>query len=319
MPGAADVQGEIFFHHLHAQPRQGRFRAARPQLAHAFVERRNAVGQTVGTVARNLWDFHFAHDVIDHVPQWHRRSVADVVYLAQRRAAGQQTAEQRFIEVLHAGEIGHVETVADDGQAALALHFQQAREDAHVAGTGHETRAQGQGFQTELLGAEDFLLRQVFGRGVGMLEALGHLFFGQTQVIATIEVDRGRRQVHQTPHPLFQAGLDHIFGDLHVALMKVLITPPQTDGAGAVHHGLNVGAQFPGKFRVTQVALNELGATPNQMLHTFGPATVDPHVQALLQGETRKAPADEAACAGDQNLHVVLRIFRFALCILRRA
>jgi hypothetical protein len=43
------------------------------------------------------------------------------------------------------------------------------------------------------------------------------------------------------------------------------------------------------------------------MLHAFGPATVDPHVQALLQGETRKAPADEAACAGDQNFHVLLR------------
>ncbi|MGG2024159.1 hypothetical protein AB1J88_29505 [Pseudomonas sp. S8] len=40
------------------------------------------------------------------------------------------------------------------------------------------------------------------------------------------------------------------------------------------------------------------------MLDAFGPATVDPHVQALLQGETRKASADEAACAGDQNFHV---------------
>ncbi|MNE94873.1 hypothetical protein D3C80_1928870 [compost metagenome] len=45
------------------------------------------------------------------------------------------------------------------------------------------------------------------------------------------------------------------------------------------------------------------------MLDTFGPATVDPHVQALLQGESRKAPANEAACAGDQNFHeVFLRI-----------
>ncbi|MNV87881.1 hypothetical protein D3C71_1820380 [compost metagenome] len=75
-----------------------------------------------------------------------------------------------------------------------------------------------------------------------------------------------------------------------------------------MHHGLNVGAQLPGKFRVTQVALNKLGATPHQMLHTLGPATVDPHVQALLQGETRKAPADEAARAGDQNLHVLLQM-----------
>jgi hypothetical protein len=43
------------------------------------------------------------------------------------------------------------------------------------------------------------------------------------------------------------------------------------------------------------------------MFHTLGPATVDPHIKALLQSETRKASADEAACAGDQNLHVLLQ------------
>ncbi|MCY1455981.1 hypothetical protein D9M71_731630 [compost metagenome] len=85
-----------------------------------------------------------------------------------------------------------------------------------------------------------------------------------------------------------------------------------------MHHGLDVGTQLACQFRVTQVASDELGATAHQMLHTFGPATVDPHVQALLQGETRKAPANEAACAGDQNLHVLLRIFRFAFCICVR-
>jgi hypothetical protein len=76
-----------------------------------------------------------------------------------------------------------------------------------------------------------------------------------------------------------------------------------------MHHGLNPGTQVVGQDRIAQVALDELGATAHQVLDTFGPATVDPHVQALLQGESRKAPANEAACAGDQNFHeVFLRI-----------
>ncbi|MCY1239131.1 hypothetical protein D9M72_519090 [compost metagenome] len=127
---------------------------------------------------------------------------------------------------MHAGEINFVQTIADDRQAPLALHVQQAREDAHVAGPGDETRAQGQGFQTELLGTEHFLLGQVLGGGVRVFEALGHLFFGQAQMIATIEVDRRRRQMHQPPNPLLQAGFDHVLGDLDVALMEVLITSP---------------------------------------------------------------------------------------------
>ncbi|MNI18779.1 hypothetical protein D3C73_721950 [compost metagenome] len=79
-----------------------------------------------------------------------------------------------------------------------------------------------------------------------------------------------------------------------------------------MHHGLDVRAQLARQFRVAQVTLDELGSPAYQMLHALGPATVDPHVQALLQGKTRKAPANEAACAGNQNLHELLRIFRFA-------
>jgi hypothetical protein len=59
---------------------------------------------------------------------------------------------------------------------------------------------------------------------------------------------------------------------------------------------------------IIQITLDKLGAAPHQVLDTLGPPPVDPHVQALLQGEARKAPADEAACAGDQNLHVLPRV-----------
>ncbi len=55
------------------------------------------------------------------------------------------------------------------------------------------------GFEAEFLRTEDLLLGQVFGGGVGMFEALGHLLFGQPQVIAAVEIDRRRRQVHQAP------------------------------------------------------------------------------------------------------------------------
>jgi hypothetical protein len=110
--------------------------------------------------------------------------------------------------------------------------------------------------------------------------------------------------MHQAPDPLFQAGFDDVFGDLDVTLVKVLITSPQTDGAGAMHHGLDVGTQVTRQLRITQIALDELGAAPHQMLHPFGPATVDPHIQALFQGKTRKASADEP-------LAPVTRIFMY--------
>ncbi|MNW05973.1 hypothetical protein D3C71_2023020 [compost metagenome] len=97
MPGAADVQGEVFVHDLHAQARQRRLWTPRPQLARALVECGNRVGQAVGAVTRDLWDVHLAHDVVDHVPQGDRRAVTDVVRLAQGRTGGQQTAEQRFV------------------------------------------------------------------------------------------------------------------------------------------------------------------------------------------------------------------------------
>ncbi|MNI77467.1 hypothetical protein D3C73_1337620 [compost metagenome] len=59
-----------------------------------------------------------------------------------------------------------------------------------------------------------------------MFEALGHLLFGQAQVVSTIEIDRRRRQMHQSAYPLLEAGFDHVLGDLDVALMEILITPP---------------------------------------------------------------------------------------------
>jgi hypothetical protein len=73
--------------------------------------------------------------------------------------------------------------------------------------------------------------------------------------------------MHQAPDPLFEAGFDDVFGDLHVALVKVLITSPQTDGTGAMHHGFDVGTQVAHQFGITQIALDELGAAPHQMLH----------------------------------------------------
>ncbi|MNC82599.1 hypothetical protein D3C75_1361720 [compost metagenome] len=73
-----------------------------------------------------------------------------------------------------------------------------------------------------------------------MLEALGHLFFGQPHVIAAIEVDRRRGQVHQPTNALLQTSLDHVFSDQHVALMKVLIAPPHPHRPRAMDHGLDV-------------------------------------------------------------------------------
>src|SRR3990167_6164053 len=40
LPGAADVEGEIFVHHLHAQARQRRLRPPRPHRAEGFIQGR---------------------------------------------------------------------------------------------------------------------------------------------------------------------------------------------------------------------------------------------------------------------------------------
>nr|BFE90853.1 hypothetical protein GCM10020185_13890 [Pseudomonas brassicacearum subsp. brassicacearum] len=68
-----------------------------------------------------------------------------------------------------------------------------------------------------------------------------------------------------------------------------------------MHHRFDIQAQIPGQQRVAQIPLDKLCTATHQVLHALGPATVDPYIQALLQGETREAPADEAARAGDQN------------------
>ncbi|MNQ65251.1 hypothetical protein D3C85_797020 [compost metagenome] len=73
-----------------------------------------------------------------------------------------------------------------------------------------------------------------------------------------------------------------------------------------MHHGIDIHAQVAHPLRVGEIALNELCSASNQVFDAFGPAPVDPHVQALLQGEPRKAPANETACAGDQNFHLLL-------------
>ena len=47
--------------------------------------------------------------------------------------------------------------------------------------------------------------------------------------------------------------------------MKVLIAPPQADGAGAVHHGFDVGAEVAHQIRIGEIARDELGATAHQI------------------------------------------------------
>src|SRR5207253_9636835 len=105
-------------------------------------------------------------------------------------ACGEQTAEQRLVEVLYADEIDLVQAITNNGQATFALHFQQPREDAHVTGTGDEPWAQCQHFEAKLLSSEDLLLSQVFGGGIGMLEAFRDLFFRQPHMVTAIEIDR---------------------------------------------------------------------------------------------------------------------------------
>jgi hypothetical protein len=67
------------------------------------------------------------------------------------------------------------------------------------------------------------------------------------------------------------------------------------------------------KLRIAEIALDELGTAPHQMLDTFSTTAADPDAQALLQRETREASADEAACAGDHNFHCLLRLICFCL------
>ncbi|MNE05213.1 hypothetical protein D3C80_977690 [compost metagenome] len=133
---------------------------------------------------------HLAHYIVDHIPQRQRMTVTDVVGLAQRLLIGEQRAQQRLVEILHTGEIDLVQAVADNGQAALALHLQQTRENTDVTGPGDEARAQGQDFEAELLGAEDFLFGQVLGGPVVIIKASRHLLFMDVLLRTPVEVDR---------------------------------------------------------------------------------------------------------------------------------
>ncbi len=112
--------------------------------------------------------------------------------------------------------------------------------------------------------------------------------------------------MNQPSHPLFQAALDDVFRELHVALHEILATSPRTDRARAMHDRFHVIAQCAHQIRIGEVALDKLGTAPDQVLDTFGTTAIDPHAHALLKGKTRKASADEAARAGDQNLHLPL-------------
>ena len=147
------------------------------------------------------------------------------------------------------------------------------------------------------------LLGKKLGFTVVIGKALGQLFFTQADMRLAIEIHRRRRQMHQTPHLLFQTGVDHVFGDRDIGLIEMLVTPPDANRAGAVHHHFNIPAQLLHQFRVGQIALDKLRATRTQMLNTLGTPTVDPHTQALLQGKAGETPADKATGPGYQNLH----------------
>ncbi|MNF92047.1 hypothetical protein D3C84_746800 [compost metagenome] len=183
------------------------------------------------------------------------------------------------------------------------MHGYQPREDAGIAGAGDEARAEGHDFKPEFSRREDLLLGQVLGGAVVVGKALGHLLLSQADMGVAVEIDGRRRQMQQAPHPLLQAGFDHILGDLHIGLVEVLVLAPDAHGPGAVHHGFDTLAEALRQLGVGQVALDELGATLQQVLHALGTATVDAHTQPLLQGEAGETPTDEPTRPRHQNLH----------------
>ncbi|MNH28234.1 hypothetical protein D3C78_1265020 [compost metagenome] len=75
---------------------------------------------------------HLAHHIIDHVPHRQWMTITDVVSLTQGLLISEQSTEQGLIKVLHAGEINLVQAIANDCQAAFALHLQQAWENADI-------------------------------------------------------------------------------------------------------------------------------------------------------------------------------------------
>ena len=76
----------------------------------------------------------------------------------------------------------------------------------------------------------------------------------------------------------------------------------------AMHHHIDIDAQVTHQQAIGQITLDKFSPAPHQVFDTFGPTPADPHVKALLQGKTRKASANKAACAGDQNLHQLLQM-----------
>ena len=75
-----------------------------------------------------------------------------------------------------------------------------------------------------------------------------------------------------------------------------------------MHHRIDIDAQIAHQQAIGQIPRDKFSPASHQVFDTFGPTPADPYVKALLQGKTRKASANKAACAGDQNLHQSLQM-----------
>ena len=78
--------------------------------------------------------------------------------------------------------------------------------------------------------------------------------------------------------------------------------------AWEMHHGIDIDTQIAHQQAIGQITRDKFSPAPHQVFNTFGPSPADPYVKALLQGRTRKASANKAARAGDQNLHQSLQM-----------
>ncbi|WP_428480985.1 NAD-dependent epimerase/dehydratase family protein, partial [Pseudomonas chlororaphis] len=121
---------------------------------------------------------------------------------------------------------------ADDCQTALALHLQQTRENAHVAGAGDKTRTQRQHFQAELLGAEN-VVEACLKRHVRRLVHLSSpsIYFDGRDHLGLTEEQVPKRFKHPYAATKYLAE-QKVFGAQEFGLEVLALRPRFVTGAG---------------------------------------------------------------------------------------
>jgi hypothetical protein len=254
-----------------------------------------------------------AQQGVEHLAHRPRFAVADEVGPAGAGRARRQAVEgveMRLRGVVDVGGVHQVVAAADDAQAARLRARDQPRQDLVVARPPDQPRAQGHRGQRRVVGGQHGLLGDRLGGGVGRLEmlAIGRGFGGPAfHRMGGAVGDAGGGGVDQPADAVGAAGLQHVPRAHHVRLVVAGVTAPGAGLGGVVEYRIKVsrvvaaGERGHHRVAVGQVAAQLAHAQRLQRRVVAAVETGD--VVAARHQPAAERLAEEAAAAGDQDLH----------------